>query len=176
MPRRVSTPQLRDRLRKRRLRRPIKQLLVRRSIFESDILRIVSGLTSGITVAKDQSGQAARRLDEIRQSVGDLVDAGSAVHDEVAGIATSTEELTLAANEISSTVEIVRERSASTVSSASDSARDMAGLGEAVNEIGSLLTAIGDCDPHRIFSPSMRRSRRHEPARQAAVSRLSRKR
>ena len=105
-------------------------------LFENDVLRIVRTMTDGISSAQDKSMLASNRLSDVQSSIDALVGSSAQVQDEVSGIAQSTDELTLAANEITHTVELVRERSNATMQSAADSARDIEGVGTAVGEIG----------------------------------------
>jgi len=113
-------------------------------LFEKDVLRVVATMTESIGTAKDKSGQACENLGDVQGAIDALVQSSSAVDEEVSGIARSGDELTRAANEISSTVDIVRQRSASTMQTATQSAQDIEGLASAVNEIGALLSAIGE--------------------------------
>jgi methyl-accepting chemotaxis protein len=114
------------------------------NLFEQDVTRVVNALSAGMSAARDKTEITGARLEEVDDAVHHLRDASEMVTQEISGIAASTEELTIAANDITSTVTEVQTRTRNTMESATNSAREIEGLGVAVAEIGTLLTAISD--------------------------------
>lgn len=112
--------------------------------FERDVTRIVKNLNREILSARDQSMVAGDRLSNVRGAMQTLIESSEQIDTEVTGIVQSTDELSAAANEISSTVATVQQSAAATLVSADDSTVQIERLGSVVGEIGSLLNAIGE--------------------------------
>lgn len=114
------------------------------NLFEQDVTRIVRDISQDILNTRERSTSACDKLANVRGSMQTLVESSDQINHEIAGIAQSTDELSAAANEISTTVSAVQERAAATLASADASAQEIENLGAAVSEIGVLLNSIGE--------------------------------
>lgn len=117
-------------------------------LFEKDVLRVVGSLSSGISVAKEKSTDAADRLSEVASSIASLVHSADQINAEVNGVSSSTSELSATAEEIAVTVSQARERSAATALSAASSATEARKLEQDVTDIGTLLSSISEIATH----------------------------
>jgi methyl-accepting chemotaxis protein len=113
-------------------------------LFGQDIGRIVRGLGVEILNARDHSVQAGDYLLNVQGEVETLINSSERITSEVSGIAETADELSAAANEITKTVKGVQERAVATLASADSSASQIEGLGQAVQQIGTLLNAISE--------------------------------
>ncbi len=113
-------------------------------LFEEDVLRISSDLSRESSDASAQLGQSITRLDAVKTAIDRLRHHSQSVSDQVAGVSQSTDMLAGAASEIVGTIEQVHCCSASAQNRAEASTRDFQSLGEAVQEIGNQLNAIGE--------------------------------
>lgn len=114
------------------------------NLFNEDISRIVKNLDKEILRARDHSVEAGAHLGSVQHSMGTLVSASDKINVEIAGVAQSADELNAAADEITKTVRGVQDRAASTLVSADSSAAQIENLGQAVQQIGSLLNSISE--------------------------------
>lgn len=114
------------------------------NLFERDVTRIVRDISQDILDTRERSTSACDKLANVQGSMQTLVESSDQINHEITGIAQSTDELSAAANEISTTVSAVQERAAATLASADASAHEIENLGAAVSEIGVLLNSIGE--------------------------------
>lgn len=114
------------------------------NLFQEDVVRVVRTVDNTVREARERSAHAGESMETVRNRMAALAAASDRVHAEVVGIADSSEEMSAAADEISSTVLTVQQNAQTTLASAEDSARMMTRLGEVVAEIGNLLNGIGE--------------------------------
>ena len=113
-------------------------------LFEEDVLRLSGDLSRESSDASALLGQSITRLDAVKTAIDRLRHHSESVSDQVAGVTQSTDLLAGAASEIVGTIEQVHRCSASAQNRAETSSRDFQSLGEAVQEIGNQLSAIGE--------------------------------
>ena len=113
-------------------------------LFEEDVLRLSGDLSRESSDASALLGHSITRLDAVKTAIDRLRHHSESVSDQVAGVTQSTDLLAGAASEIIGTIEQVHRCSASAQNRAEASTRDFHSLGEAVQEIGNQLSAIGE--------------------------------
>lgn len=74
------------------------------NLFEQDVTRIVQDISQDILNTRERSTSACDKLANVQGSMQTLVASSDQINHEIAGIAHSTDELSAAANEISTTV------------------------------------------------------------------------
>lgn len=114
------------------------------NLFELDVGRVVRALSAEILAVSDKSRQAGERLSDVHGAMQTLVQSSQSIDAEIGGIASSTDELNAAANDIERQIVDVQQRAHATLGSADESSKKMEALGASVNEIGTLLSSISE--------------------------------
>lgn len=113
-------------------------------LFEADVTRIVAAMQADINLVRDHSLGSVEHLAGVHDAMQKLLASSERIDHEITSIVHSSDELTAAADEISTTVSDVQQRAVTTLRSADESAAQIQSLGAAVSEIGGLLNSISE--------------------------------